>query len=362
MKNIFVLFLLAATAIPAIEVPFGMNHDFIHFTNLTVAPFHYQASSSFNSRLGAQNLFDSNPSTYWYSAPSENDWVIVDFSNKRLMNTIEIEIPLYKGKRAVEKYIVQYYYKNDWHNLLENNRPAYENSHFIGNIDASRLRIFIPKKENSVSVIANIKIKLNDELLNGIHEQLINHDIPVINGALPDDTYSLPGAPRTYRNGVHKGIDFRHKYNSNGEKEPLDFTDKVVASQAGTVIRADHDYQPVTLKQYEEQLDVIKSYPVTYVTRDFGGRQIWIDHGNGLMTSYNHLSSINRRIKPGKKVKKGEVIGTVGNSGLSGEARGTDDGIHLHYEIWYKGEFLGKDLSTEQLKKALYYFFSYSSK
>jgi murein DD-endopeptidase MepM/ murein hydrolase activator NlpD len=54
------------------------------------------------------------------------------------------------------------------------------------------------------------------------------------------------------------------------------------------------------------------------------GRLIVIDHGNGWETRYAHLKRI--KIEKGKKVKRGELIGTVGKSGNA-------SGPHLHYEI-----------------------------
>lgn len=54
------------------------------------------------------------------------------------------------------------------------------------------------------------------------------------------------------------------------------------------------------------------------------GNKITIEHGYGYKTVYAHLYSFN--VKSGQKVKKGDVIGYVGTTGLS-------TGPHLHYEI-----------------------------
>jgi len=54
------------------------------------------------------------------------------------------------------------------------------------------------------------------------------------------------------------------------------------------------------------------------------GKIIYIEHDNNFETRYAHLSRINIKYKD--KVKKGDIIGYVGNSGKS-------DGTHLHYEI-----------------------------
>ncbi|MDO9153739.1 MAG: M23 family metallopeptidase [Paludibacter sp.] len=58
------------------------------------------------------------------------------------------------------------------------------------------------------------------------------------------------------------------------------------------------------------------------------GNSIDINHGFGYMTRYGHLSKIKAGV--GKKVKRGEVIGLVGNTGKS-------TGPHLHYEVHFKG-------------------------
>jgi len=54
------------------------------------------------------------------------------------------------------------------------------------------------------------------------------------------------------------------------------------------------------------------------------GRLIIIDHNYGFKTYFGHLKKI--AVKPGQYVKKGEVIGYTGNSGMS-------NGPHLHYEV-----------------------------
>ena len=68
------------------------------------------------------------------------------------------------------------------------------------------------------------------------------------------------------------------------------------------------------------------------------GNHIIIDHGFGYQTVYAHLDGFN--VKVGQKVKRGDIIGFVGNTGLS-------TAPHLHYEVLLNGRYVDP---------ALYYF------
>ena len=59
------------------------------------------------------------------------------------------------------------------------------------------------------------------------------------------------------------------------------------------------------------------------------GNYVEIDHGNGYVTAYGHLSS--RDVKLGDKVYRGQKIGEVGNTGRS-------TAPHLHYEVKYNNK------------------------
>ncbi|MBN1821554.1 MAG: M23 family metallopeptidase [Prolixibacteraceae bacterium] len=78
------------------------------------------------------------------------------------------------------------------------------------------------------------------------------------------------------------------------------------------------------------------------------GLEIKIDHGFGYETLYGHLNGFN--VKEGQKVKRGDVIGYVGNTGGS-------TAPHLHYEIHKNGDpvnpefYYFKDLSPQDYEK-----------
>jgi murein DD-endopeptidase MepM/ murein hydrolase activator NlpD len=56
-----------------------------------------------------------------------------------------------------------------------------------------------------------------------------------------------------------------------------------------------------------------------------GGYQVWVAHGSGLYTTYNHMSAIT--VGRGQHVGRGQAVGRVGQSGNA-------TGPHLHFEVW----------------------------
>ncbi len=99
---------------------------------------------------------------------------------------------------------------------------------------------------------------------------------------------------------------------------------------------------------------------VDYAGRHGGhGNYVRIKHGNGLATGYAHMSRIAAR--SGQRVRRGQVIGYVGSSGLS-------TGPHLHYELYRNGrtvnplsvkftttaQLAGRELSAFRAKLAQY--------
>jgi hypothetical protein len=98
-------------------------------------------------------------------------------------------------------------------------------------------------------------------------------------------------SPFTGRDTMHGGIDI---------SAPM-YT-PVVASAGGTVV----------LAQFEAGL----------------GNAIIVSHGYGIKTTYGHLAKL--KVRDGQTIKRGDVIGLVGSTGLS-------TGPHLHYEVEHRG-------------------------
>ncbi len=80
------------------------------------------------------------------------------------------------------------------------------------------------------------------------------------------------------------------------------------------------------------------------------GRNVVVDHGFGFQTIYAHMKDF--KVRKGQKVKRGDVLGTVGNSGLS-------TAPHLHYEVVRNGikvdpiNYFYNDLTPEEYQKVI---------
>ena len=63
------------------------------------------------------------------------------------------------------------------------------------------------------------------------------------------------------------------------------------------------------------------------------GNRVEIQHANGYITTYNHMTGFARGITEGTRVRQGQVIGFLGMTGLA-------TGPHLHYEVMVNGHFV----------------------
>lgn len=145
----------------------------------------------------------------------------------------------------------------------------------------------------------------------GSLEQLIQ---PTASGNVLSGTY---GCVRNNGTRFHEGIDIK-SIQRNRKQEPID---KIFASLSGKVVYINHRPQDSTY-----------------------GRYIVLEHSDSGMvfyTLYAHLAEINRQLKIGSSVKKGQHLGIMGHSSSSGIPKAR---AHLHFEV---GMRLGDDSCFE---------------
>lgn len=159
--------------------------------------------------------------------------------------------------------------------------------------------------------------------------------LPIGGSPLTVRDFQLPGAPRHYRLGVHEGLDF---YWQRGTP--------VTAVADGIVIRANTDFVQPSPAEIAAKWQAVTAQGFTDdASLDFyRGRQVWIEHANGLISRYVHLDTIAPGVQVGTAVKQGQIIGTVGNSGSPSSSESVDADVHLHFELWYDDAYLGQYL------------------
>ena len=170
------------------------------------------------------------------------------------------------------------------------------------------------------------------------HPQLLSgFGLPIAAAVLPGEEAYLPNSPRDYRAGYHEGIDF-----------PVDAGTPVLAAKAGTIVRIDSAFTDWSAADEQAAFDTAHTLGYTPdATLDrIRGRQVWIDHGFGIVTRYAHLSAVGP-LRVGDLVTRGEAVGAVGSSGYP------EGGPHLHFEIRVGDDFYGDGLALPELRYAL---------
>ncbi len=179
--------------------------------------------------------------------------------------------------------------------------------------------------------------------------------LPCKNVPVPKRTMRLPNAPRNYRNGIHRGIDFFANWGT-----------PVGAVASGVVVRADHNYKEVPA---DFRVNLLKTSakvgktPSDIFNNILLGKAVFLDHGFDLVpgfraiTIYAHLSHIEKKIKPGYKINAGELIGKSGNTGMRESTIGSKAGSHLHWELILQKDsdeiFLGRNMPNPELYQML---------
>lgn len=164
----------------------------------------------------------------------------------------------------------------------------------LENLDNSELVISTTKKLDQIARSLYVQTKSYDSV-----EEMVKNKFTMLS-SIPA---ILPIAIKDYGR-ISAGFGWRiHPiYKTRKFHEGMDFTGTI-----GTPIYATGDGEIITAENE-------RGY----------GKKIVIDHGYGYRTVYAHLSAYN--VKKRQKVKRGEVIGFLGNTGKS-------TGPHLHYEV-----------------------------
>jgi len=178
-----------------------------------------------------------------------------------------------------------------------------------------------------------------------------NWAYPIAGACLPKSDNLMPNASRDYRGGTHEGVDFYAVDNCTA----IEKNTPALAAKPGRIIRADHDYTDLTPEQLQRANDRIAAGDANAfeVLDLFRGRQVWIDHGKGIVTRYAHLEGIPEAIVVGVQVETGDVVGFVGDSGTPESISAPDTEIHLHWEFRVGDSYLGAGMPPEDVR-ALY--------
>ncbi len=179
--------------------------------------------------------------------------------------------------------------------------------------------------------------------------RLSGFQLPVLGAKLPDADRLLPGARRAYRFGIHQGFDMYPGHVG----VPTGYGAPVIAVKVGTVVRADTDYVELAAEEYDEAIAISQAAGTTPEAQldQLRGRQVWIDHGHGVISRYAHLSGIAPGVVTGASVEAGAVIAFVGNSGMESASRGGNSGAHLHFELRIDGKYLGEGMSADEIRR-----------
>ena len=169
---------------------------------------------------------------------------------------------------------------------------------------------------------------------------------------------SLPNAPRNYRNGTHRGIDFNC---GAADRSAFSIAD-------GTVVYLVDDYTDPTVADREAllQLAAVAGFTPHWTLVMLYGNVVVVDHGEipgagRVVTISAHLEEVDPAIELGATVTQGQRLGELGNRGTNASALGirggADPTLHLHWELyvdnWYLGAGLDGGATSEIIRTAL---------
>jgi peptidoglycan LD-endopeptidase LytH len=173
--------------------------------------------------------------------------------------------------------------------------------------------------------------------------------LPLAGVSLPSKEDNLPNAPRAYRRGVSQGFVFTGL--DAGLK--IKFGLPVLAAADAKVKLLTSNFKELTSREFLALLIKVKDGASQNDLNLLRGRQVSLLHNNGVVTRYGHLSSINPNLTYATEIKRGDIIGFVGNSGTLDGTRGTKNNARLLFEIWLENEtkFFGAGLTPDVVRR-----------
>ena len=211
-------------------------------------------------------------------------------------------------------------------------------------------------KNSPIAVLSSIKTNIVKESIDiskfdPAWVDSLNLSLPCYKVPVPKRSMRLPNAPRSYRNGTHRGVDFFANWGT-----------PVRSVADGVIVRSDQNYEEVPADFRENLLQSttkVGSTPSDIFNSVLLGKSVFIDHGFDLIPGfrtisiYAHLSHVENEVLPGAIIKRGELLGKSGNTGMRESTLGSRSGSHLHWEmILQKGKeeiYLGRGMSNPEL-------------
>jgi hypothetical protein len=194
----------------------------------------------------------------------------------------------------------------------------------LEDLDNSELVIETSRKLDQISKEAYTQSKSYDDVLNmALNKEKMLSSIPAIQ---PVSNKDLKKTASGWGYRIHPIYKVRKMHYG------MDFSAPV-----GTPVYATGDGKIIEIKGSKR-------------SRSGFGLEITIDHGFGFETQYAHLNAFN--VKRGQKVKRGDIIAFVGNTGGS-------TAPHLHYEVHKNGKKINpayyyyKDLTPQEYDKMI---------
>lgn len=210
------------------------------------------------------------------------DGVEAGISPNAMMNMINIygyDVDFQRDIHSGDKFemLVESFYDEDGKKVRD------------GNVLFSSLTLQNRKIEIYMHKI-NDKVEYFDAKGNSVRKSLLRTPI---NGARVSSGFGMRRHPILGYSKMHKGVDFAAPIGT-----------PILAAGSGTIV---------------------------YMAKKGGyGNYVQIKHNGDYSTAYGHASRFSKKFKTGSKVKQGDVVAYVGNTGRS-------TGPHLHFELIYRG-------------------------